>query len=130
MAQLVRMSRSRPTDLVVLKENWQRVYHFLAGDAITTMNEYAAGANLFDSRLKDTAVSVQINNVIQQSDGSYQVRWKQTQYEHGSEAATTYWTGLFTTKIVPPRTARAVFHNPIGAYITSFNWSQELTHND
>ena len=126
LAQLVRITRSRPTDPVVLKENWQRAYYFLAGDAVTTMNEYASRADLFDPRKRDTAVSVEIHNVIQKSDGTFQVRWKETTYEHGSMAGVVYWTGLFTTKVNPPRSAKAVFHNPIGVYVTSFNWSQEL----
>ena len=65
-------------------------------------------------------------NVLQRSDGSYQVRWRETAYEHGTSASTTDWTGLFTTRIVPPRTARAVFENPRGVYVTSFTWSQEF----
>ena len=126
LAQLVRLTRSYPTDQIVLKENWLRAYYFLAGDAVTTMNEYAASANLFDPRKRGTAVSVEIHNVIQKSDGTSQIRWKETTYEHGSMTGVVYWTGLFTTKINSPRTAKAVFHNPIGVYITSFNWSQEL----
>jgi type IV secretion system protein VirB5 len=38
----------------------------------------------------------------------------------------SYWTGLFTTKLMPPKTARAVFHNPLGVYVVHFNWSEEL----
>jgi type IV secretion system protein VirB5 len=129
VAELVRKVRSKPTDPVVLKQNWDEAYRFLAGDAVTTMNAYAAKADLFDAAKQDTAVAVEIINVIQRSDGSYQVRWKETTYKHGSQTGVSYWTGLFTTKLMPPKTARAVFHNPLGVYVINFNWSEELTGN-
>lgn len=129
VAELVRKVRGKPTDPVVLKQNWDEVYRFLAGDAVTTMNAYAAKADLFDTAKQDTAVAVEIINVIQRSDGSYQVRWKETTYKHGSQAGVSYWTGLFTTKLMPPKTARVVFHNPLGVYVVNFNWSEELAGN-
>lgn len=127
VAELIRKVRSRPIDSVVLKQNWEQVYRFLAGDAIRKMNEYASRTKPFDSTKRDTAIAVDILNVIQRSDGSFQVRWKETIYEHGSEAQTSYWTGLFTTELVPPNTAEALLHNPLGVYVTNFSWSQELT---
>lgn len=126
VAELVRQVRSKPTDPVVLKQNWEQAYRFLAGDAVNTMNAYATKADLFDLAQQDTAIAVDIINVIQRSDGSFQVRWKETAYEHGAQAGVSYWTGIFTTRVTPPKTARAVFHNPLGVYVTSFNWSEEL----
>ena len=126
IAELIRKARSRPTDPVVFKRNWEEVYRYLAGDAIRKMNAYASRAEPFASAKRDTAVAVDILNVIQRSDGSFQMRWKETTYEHGAEAQTSYWTGLFTTEIVPPETAEALLHNPLGVYVTDFSWSQEL----
>lgn len=126
VAELIRRVRSRPTDPVVLKQHWEEAYRFLAGDAITRMNAYASRDQPFDAAQRGAAVTVDILNVIQRSDGSYQVRWKETVYEHGAEAQASYWTGLFTTRIVPPGTAETLLHNPLGVYVTSFNWSQEL----
>lgn len=127
VAELVRMVRSRPLDPVVLKQNWEEAYHYLAGDAVTTMSEYGSHAGLSDPAKADTTIAVQIINVLQRSDASYQVRWKETHYDHGSQSSLSYWTGLFTVTIKPPTTARAVFDNPLGVYVTSFTWSQEFT---
>ena len=127
IAELIRRVRSRPSDPVVLKQNWEEAYHYLAGDALTAMSEYGAHAGLSDPTKQDMTATVEIVSVLQRSDASYQVRWKETTYENGSRGAVSYWTGLFTTKIVAPTTGRAVFQNPLGLYVTSFNWSQEFT---
>ncbi|MBI1374552.1 MAG: hypothetical protein GC159_17685 [Phycisphaera sp.] len=122
---MVRRTRSRPTDPVVLKDHWQQAYRFLAADAVTTMNQYAASADLFNPAKRHTAVTVQITSVIQKSDGTYQLRWKQTAYQHGAQADVSWWTGLFTVKIVPPKSSRAIYHNPLGVYVTHFNWTED-----
>jgi len=126
VAELVRKTRSKPIDPVVLKQNWDAAYRFLAGDAVTAMNEYAGKADPFSAAKRDIAIAVEVISVVQRSDGSFQVRWKQTAYEHGSHAAVTYWTGLFTTKIIPPTTSQAIFNNPLGVYVTNFNWTEEM----
>ena len=126
VAELVRHVRSRPTDPVVLKQDWESAYRFLAGDAVAAMSEYASHAGLADPAKRDTAVEAEVVNVLQRSEGTYQVRWRETAYEHGTRASTTDWTGLFTTRLAPPRTARAVFENPLGVYVTHFTWSQEF----
>jgi len=40
--------------------------------------------------------------------------------------STATWTGLFTTKIQPPKTEAEVRANPLGVYIHALNWSKEL----
>lgn len=126
VSELVRKTRSRPIDPVVLKQNWDTAYRFLAGDAVVAMNDYAARADPFGTAKRDTAVAVEVVSVVQRSDGSFQVRWKETTYERGNQTKANYWTGLFTTKVMPPRTSRAVFDNPLGVYVTNFNWTEEM----
>lgn len=130
VAELVRKVRSRPSDPVVLKQNWEQAYQYLGGDAVTAMSEYGSHAGLSDPAKQDMTISVEIINVLQRSESSYQVRWKETHFDHGSQSSVTYWTGLFTTTIKPPATARAVFQNPLGLYVTHFTWSQEFSGNN
>jgi len=35
-------------------------------------------------------------------------------------------TGIFTVVIAPPRSADLIRKNPLGIYVQSFNWSQDL----
>jgi type IV secretion system protein TrbF len=129
IAELVRKVRSRPADPVILKQNWEEAYRYLAGDAVISMSEYGSHAGLDDPAKADTTISVEIISVLQRSDSSYEVRWKETHFDHGSQSSVSYWTGLFTITIKPPTTARAVFDNPLGVYVTSFTWSQEFAGN-
>lgn len=126
IAELIRKVRSRPADPVILKQNWEQAYRYLTGDAVAAMSEYGSHAGLSDQAHADTTIAVQIISVLQRSEASYQVRWKETHFDRGAQSSVSYWTGLFTTTIKPPTTARAVFENPLGVYITSFTWSQEL----
>jgi type IV secretion system protein VirB5 len=54
------------------------------------------------------------------------VEWRETTYDQGATTQAATWTGLFTTKIQPPKTEAEVRTNPLGIYITTFQWSREL----
>ena len=85
IGEVVRLVRERPLDPVVMRQQWTKAYQFLAGPAVNGMNEYAAA----DSGLRNvpgegaTARTVEIKNILQKSDGTYQVRWTETTYSNG-----------------------------------------------
>ena len=72
------------------------------------------------------AVSVEVVSVLQRSPSSYQVEWKETTFDQGATTSTVNWTGLFTTKIQPPTNEAELRANPLGVYITAFQWSRDL----
>lgn len=128
IGEVVRLVRERPLDPVVMRQQWTKAYQFLAGPAVNGMNEYAAA----DSGLRNvpgegaTARTVEIKNILQKSDGTYQVRWTETTYSNGIRRSKEDFTGLFQVKLIPPRDEADTFKNPIGAYITNFTWSREF----
>jgi type IV secretory pathway TrbF-like protein len=128
VGEVVRLVRERPLDPVVMRQQWTKAYQFLAGPAVNGMNEYAAT----DSGLRNvpgqgaTARTVEIRNILQKSDGSYQVRWTETTYANGIRRSKDDFTGLFQIKLIPPRDEADTFKNPIGVYITNFTWSREF----
>jgi type IV secretory pathway TrbF-like protein len=128
IGEVVRMVRERPLDPVVMRQQWTKAYQFLAGPAVNGMNEYAAA----DSGLRNvpgegaTARTVEIKNILQKSDGTYQVRWTETTYSNGIRRSKEDFTGLFQVKLIPPRDEADTFKNPIGVYITNFTWSREF----
>jgi type IV secretory pathway TrbF-like protein len=65
-------------------------------------------------------------SVLPRSARTYQVQWRETQFNAGTSGATEAWTGLFTTKVVPPKNEAELRANPLGIYITEFQWSREL----
>ena len=129
VGEVVRLVRERPLDPVVMRQQWTKAYQFLAGPAVNGMNEYAAT----DSGLRSipgqgaTARTVEIRNILQKSDGTYQVRWTETTFANGIRRTKEDFTGLFQVKLIPPRDEADTFKNPIGVYVTNFTWSREFS---
>jgi type IV secretion system protein VirB5 len=97
----------------------------VVGPAIGQLNDYAKTHDPF-ANAGSQAVSVEIVSVLARSPTTYQVQWRETTYDQGATTSTANWTGLFTTKIQPPKNEAEIRANPLGVYITAFQWSREL----
>ncbi len=126
VGQVVSLVRSRPLDPVVLRDQWLKAYHFLAGDAIRAMNQYAARQSGVDSIGTPIAKTVHLVSILQRSHTTYQVRWIEDTFSHGAIVRSVHYTGLFDIKLIPPATPQQVFNNPLGVYITDFTWSPDF----
>jgi len=125
LADWVTRTRAKSIDPVVIRDNWTSAYHFVSGSAIGELNDYAKAHDPF-ANAGSEAVSVEIVSVLARSPSTYQVQWRETAYDQGVAAASTNWTGLFTTKLQPPKNEQELRVNPLGIYITTFQWSREL----
>ena len=56
----------------------------------------------------------------------YVMRWVERTFEGGAIKDTKNLTGLFSIVLTPPRTVEAVRKNPLGIYVHTFNWSQDV----
>lgn len=128
VGEVVRLVRERPLDPVVMRKQWTKAYQFLAGSAVTTMNEFAATDNGLAAVPGRGAVArtVEVSSILQRSADTYQVRWLETSYAGGIKRSQDQYTGLFQVKLIPPRDEADAFKNPIGVYVTSFTWSREF----
>lgn len=127
LADWVRWVRARsPVDPVVNTDNLRRAYGFVSDGAIPQMADLGAAAIQAAKKDAGSALTVEVKSVIQRSPTSYQVQWTETAFRQGEHAATTHWTGLFSTKIQPPKTEAQLRANPLGLFITDFHISQEL----
>jgi type IV secretion system protein VirB5 len=126
VAELVRLVRERPIDPVVLRKQWTKAYQFIAGDAVSGMNQYAASDSGLDAIGNRIARTVEVSNVLEKSPNSYQVRWVETTYSNGIRRGQEQWTGLFQVALIPPKNEEDAFRNPLGVYVTNFNWSREF----
>ncbi len=122
IGEVIEKVRSRPTDPVVLKNNVLEAYNYLAKDARLRMNEYVQGEKMFDPKAERSAVSVEIASVIEKSETTFQISWREAKYEKGQLVGTRNYTGLFSYEIIPPQTEEQVFKNPLGIYVSSFSW--------
>jgi type IV secretory pathway TrbF-like protein len=125
LADWVTRTRSKSIDAIVIRDNWTAAYRFVAGSAIGQLNDYAKTHDPF-ANAGAQAVSVEIVSVLARSPNTYQVQWRETTFDQGATRATENWTGLFTAKINAPKNEAELRANPLGIYITSFQWSREL----
>ncbi len=126
LARFVDNVRSLSIDPVVVRQNWLKAYDFVTDRAAVTLNEYARDNDPF-ARVGRESVAVEVTSVVRASDTSYQVRWLERSFEGGALKDTKRLTGLFSIVITPPRTAEAVRKNPLGIYVHTFNWSQDVS---
>ena len=125
LADWVKLTRSKSIDPIVIRDNWTGAYHFVAGPAIGQLNTYAKANDPF-ANAGTQAINVEIVSVLARSPSTYQVQWRETQFNAGTSGVTENWTGLFTAKINPPKNEAELRANPLGIFITAFQWSREL----
>ena len=125
LADWVTRTRSESIDPIVIRDNWTGAYRFVVGPAIGQLNDYAKTHDPF-ANAGSQAVSVEIVSVLQRSPATYQVQWRETTFDQGVSSSSVNWTGLFTTKIDPPKNEAELRANPLGVFITAFQWSREL----
>jgi type IV secretion system protein VirB5 len=121
LARFVDNVRSLSIDPVVVRQNWLKAYDFVTDRAAVTLNEYARDNDPFAKVGRETVASV-----VRASDTSFQVRWLERIFEGGALKETKRLTGLFSIVVTPPRTVDAVRKNPLGIYVHTFNWSQDV----
>ena len=125
LADWVTRTRSKSIDPIVIRDNWTQAYRFVAGGAIGQLNDFAKTHDPF-ANAGQQVVSVEVISVLARSPATYQVEWREMTYDQGTTTSTATWTGLFTTKITPPKNEAELRANPLGVYITTFQWSREL----
>jgi type IV secretion system protein VirB5 len=124
LGRFVRLTRSLPTDAVVLRENWLEAYRFLTPQAATQLNEIARADDPFAS-VGTLGRVVHVRSIVQRSPNSWQVAWEERTTGAGAMPPRAAYTGLFTVRHAPPRTADDIAINPLGLFITEFSWSRD-----
>lgn len=125
LADWVQLVRSKSTDGVVIRQNWQNAYNFITAQAEQTLNSYAKENDPF-ANVGQEARTIDVQAVLPRTKDTFQVTWRETVYNGGQPMPPVRWTGLFTVRIKPPKTEQQLRANPLGIYITSFQWSREL----
>lgn len=131
LAGFITHVRSLPADPVIVRQNWLKAYDFVTDRASVTLSEYARENNPFAdigrrSRMVDVVSVVRVSG----SGSTFQARWIEKTYENGALSGVRAFTGLFTLIHEPPRDAATLRANPLGLYINSLNWSEDLTTGD
>ena len=72
-------------------------------------------------------VHVTVNSVLSMSPESWQAEWTEERFSlMGDKLGTKHYRGIFSTAIVTPSSMQEVLTNPLGIFITDFNYSEIL----
>ncbi|OZB19111.1 MAG: conjugal transfer protein TrbF [Hyphomonas sp. 34-62-18] len=129
VANFVERVRSLSIDPVVVRENWLKAYDFVTAQAATTLNEYARVNDPF-AEIGRRSRTVEVISVVRISSDSFQTRWIEKTYMNGALMKTERFTGLFSIVTQPPTDVQTLRANPLGLYVHSLNWSQDLVTGD
>lgn len=71
-------------------------------------------------------VHVTVNSVLSMSQKNWQCEWTEKTYNagDGGKVSTKHYRGIFATAIVTPKTMQEILINPLGIFITDFNFSE------
>ncbi|PZU07102.1 conjugal transfer protein TrbF [Sphingomonas sp.] len=125
LSRFINDVRGRSLDPVLMRANWLAAYDFTTKRGAVFLGAYARASDPF-AQVGERTVSVQVTSVVRASDRSFQVKWIETAYEHGSPAGTAHWTAIVTVEIHAPKNADTLRKNPLGLYVDAIDWSREL----
>jgi type IV secretion system protein VirB5 len=125
LAHFISNVRTVSLDPVLMRENWLSAYDFVTPRAARFLGDYARAADPFAS-VGSKTVSVQVTSVVRASDRSFEVKWTESEYQRGSLESTSRWTAILSVVTRPPANAAVLRKNPLGLYIDTIDWSQEV----
>lgn len=128
LGNFVASFRSITPDAVVQKQYIDRTYALLRTSDPSTqkVNAWFRANSPFEKAVNAT-VAIEVNNIVALSNHSYQLDW--TEYERdrkGKELAVRRFRGIATVAITSPQDEAIIRLNPIGVYITDFDWTAQL----
>lgn len=129
LSHFVTLVRSVPSDPVLIKQNWIKAYAFLRSDAANILNDITnSDKNSPLKKIGEQTVIVQLLTVTQVAGSdSYQARWEESIYnDHGNPIDKYVMNGVFSIELAAPTDEAALYQNPLGVYITNFQWNKEL----
>jgi type IV secretion system protein VirB5 len=125
LARFIDLVRSMPSDPVVVRQNWLSAYDFATQAGAQVLNAMAKADDPF-SGIGKTTVAVEVLSVVRASPDSFQLRWRESTYAAGTLIRVERYTGVATIIVEPPATPEGLAKNPLGLFVHSLTWSQDL----
>ncbi|TWA53921.1 type IV secretion system protein VirB5 [Sinorhizobium medicae] len=128
LGNFVTSFRSITPDAVVQKQYIDRTYALLRTSDPSTqkINDWFRSNSPFE-KARSSTVAVEVNNIVALSNQTYQIDW--TEYERdrkGKETGTRRFRGIATVALTAPQDEATIRLNPIGLYVTDFDWTAQL----
>ena len=102
----------------------KKAYNYLSANspAYNMLTQYFVDNPPFHQKRR---VVVKIISVLQLSKNNWQIDWEEKSFnDKGELIQTESYKGIAKFAIVPPTTEEIILKNPIGLYITEFNFNQ------
>ena len=117
--------RTVSPDGVQDRKNWLEAYGFATNRGKQFLSVYARASDPL-AHIADHNVSVQVTSVVRVTDTSFQVKWAERSFDHGSLTSAAHWTAILTIEMDPPKTQDKLNANPLGIYVNAIDWTREL----
>ena len=129
LSQFIRNVRAVSSDQIVIKQNWIKAYGLMRKEAANLLNEMTNRDT--DSPLKRvgqlTVIPQPLSIVQVPGSDTYQARWSESVFDKDGTKTDQYtMTGVFSIELSLPKTEDQLNENPLGLYITNFQWNREL----
>lgn len=110
------------------KQYIDRTYALLRTSDPSTqkINDWFRSNSPFE-KARSSTVAIEVNNIVALSNQTYQIDW--TEYERdrkGKETGTRRFRGIATVALTAPQDEATIRLNPIGLYVTDFDWTAQL----
>jgi type IV secretory pathway TrbF-like protein len=128
LGNFVSSFRSITPDAVVQKQYIDRTYALLRTSDPSTekINAWFRDNSPFERSKKNT-VAIEVNNIVALSTKTYQVDWTEFERDRkGKETGTRRFRGIATVALTAPQDESIIRLNPIGLYVTDFDWTAQL----
>lgn len=129
LARFITDVRSLPIDPIVVRRNWLEAYDYATARAANVLNDYARQNDPFKS-VGEKSVTADVTSVVRASDSSFQVKWTEQAYDHGTLTRTDHYTAILSVVVQQPHDADTLRKNPLGIYVHGLNWSRDITAGD
>ena len=129
LARFITDVRSLPIDPIVVRRNWLEAYDYATARAANVLNDYARQNDPFKS-VGEKSITADVTSVVRASDSSFQVKWTEQTYDHGTLARTDHYTAILSVVVQQPHDADTLRKNPLGIYVHGLNWSRDITAGD
>ncbi|MDX0499796.1 conjugal transfer protein TrbF [Sinorhizobium medicae] len=128
LGNFVTSFRSVTPDAVVQKQYIDRTYALLRTSDPSTqkINDWFRSNSPFE-KARSSTVAIEVNNIVALSNQTYQIDW--TEYKRdrkGKETGTRRFRGIATVALTAPQDEATIRLNPIGLYVTDFDWTAQL----
>jgi len=125
LASILENVRGLSIDPVVVRQNWLKAYAYTTDKGAMALNDYAHQNDPF-ANVGRRSRTIDVTSVIRVSDDTFQARWIEKTYENSVLTETERFTALMTIIISTPRTPEQLRENPLGIFVHSLNWTQDL----